>query len=242
MRVENKRWLLLLLTLVAIGSIFILHPIAQSLSYHDFADKRMLWGIPNFANVFSNAPFLFVGMAGIFSLCNTKVPGGIVWVYGVLFLGILFTGLGSAYYHYAPDNDSLVYDRIPLSIVFMALLSATVAELIDYKTGIRLLVPLVLLGVASVWWWHYGEQHGQGDLRLYGLVQFYPMLFIPLILWLFYDPSYRSAMRPLGWVVIWYAVAKVCELLDKEIYADTGLISGAYAKTSGGSPYRPGIW
>jgi ceramidase len=203
-----------------------LHPIPQSLSYHDFADKRALWQIPNFANVVSNAPFLFVGMAGLLSFRKIKAPGKMGWVYRVLFLGILLTGLGSAYYHYGPSDDTLVYDRIPLSIVFMALLSATLSEFVSHRLGIYLLIPLVFLGIFSVWWWHFGALHGRGDLRLYGFVQFYPMLFIPLILWLFYDPRSRSTLRRLGMVVIWYAIAKVFELLDRPIYEATGIISG----------------
>jgi hypothetical protein len=226
MNASAKRWMLVLLTFIAAGSVFLLPPIAQSLTYHDFADKRTVLGISNFANVISNFPFLLVGLAGLRSVERSTVPKSLGTIYIVLFLGIFLTGFGSAYYHYNPDNNTLVYDRIPLSIVFMALLSATVAELIDYKTGVVLWVPLVLLGVASVWWWHYGEERGHGDLRLYGLVQFYPMVFIPLILWLFYDPAYKSALRPLAWVVLWYGVAKVCELLDKSIYSVTGVISG----------------
>lgn len=174
----------------------------------------------------SNLPFLFVGVYGLYTLYRAKPPRGIAAIYFALFLGIILTGLGSAWYHYAPDNDRLVFDRIPMTLVFMALLSGTIAELVNYKFGVGLLPPLLLIGVASVLWWHFSELGGHGDLRLYGLVQFYPMVFIPLILWLFYDPRQKRAIISLCWVVVWYGIAKVLEAKDKDIFAFTGFVSG----------------
>lgn len=147
-------------------------------------------------------------------------------IYGVLFAGILLTGLGSAYYHYNPNNDSLIYDRIPMTIVFMSLLSATIAELIDTRLGTRLLSLLVAIGVSSVLWWHYTESLGRGDLRLYGLVQYYPMLFIPLILLLFRSPTSNKGISCLIWAVVWYVIAKLLEKFDREIYSTLRFISG----------------
>ena len=67
-------------------------------------------------------------------------------------------------------------------------------------------------------YWHWTEVQGRGDIRLYGLVQFYPVLFIPLLLWLFFDPAYWPAILSLVWVVVWYVFAKVAEALDRPIY------------------------
>ena len=221
-----RYWLLGGLTALAITAVFLHAPVRQAPSYHDFADKRTFWGIPNCWNVLSNLPFLFVGVAGLLSLTKSRTPEGIAGIYGLLFSGIILTGFGSAYYHLSPNNDRLVYDRIPMTIVFMSLLSATIAEMINDKAGRRLLMPLVLLGVFSVLWWHYGELHGKGDLRLYGLVQFYPMLIIPLILLLFRSPGSNQGIRELGWVVVWYAVAKVLEHFDKELFSVGEVVSG----------------
>jgi hypothetical protein len=138
----------------------------------------------------------------------------------------LLTGMGSAWYHVAPDNNTLVFDRIPMTIVFMSLLSATLSEFVNLKLGGMLLGPLVLIGVVSVLWWHYTESGGTGDLRLYVLVQYYPMLLIPLILCLFPSAGSRRGTLYLLWVVVWYLIAKVCDVFDRFIYAFTGFASG----------------
>lgn len=163
------------------------------------------------------------GCVGLAFVRKAKVAAPAAWMYGVLFMGVLLTGFGSAYYHWHPDNNRLVWDRIPMTIVFMSLLSATVAELVDRRLGMGLLFPLVALGAGSVLYWHWSELQGRGDLRLYGRVQFYPVLFIPLLLWLFYDPVYRPAILSLVWVVIWYVVAKGAEALDRPIYEAIGV-------------------
>jgi hypothetical protein len=142
----------------------------------------------------------------------------VIGMYGVLFMGVLVTGFGSTYFHWHPDNDMLVWDRIPMMLVLMSLLAATVAELVSRCLGIGLFVPLLVLGVRIVLWWHYSELQGHGNLRLYGLVQFYPVLVIQLPLWLFYDPAHRPAILSLVWVVVWYVVVKVAEALDGPIY------------------------
>jgi hypothetical protein len=115
---------------------------------------------------------------------------------------------------------------MPMTLVFMSFLSATIAAWIDVGTGTRFLVPLVLLGVASVLYWHYTELKGAGDLRLYGFVQFYPMIIIPLIFLWFASPANNKGLYLLIWVIAWYGVAKLFELFDKNIYAATGFISG----------------
>jgi hypothetical protein len=226
MKSTYKLILLGCLTFVAIVITFLMKPIPQDLSYHNFSDGRTFIGIPDFANVISNFPFVIVGTIGLLSLRKATAPKGVLIMYAILFSGIVLTGFGSAYYHLHPDNTSLVYDRIPMTIVFMALLSATIAELIDLALGLWLLAPLLLLGIISVIWWSYSESIGRGDLRLYGFVQFYPMLFIPLILVFFPASARNRGTLQLIWVVAWYIVAKLFEKNDSWIYSFTGFISG----------------
>jgi hypothetical protein len=130
---------------------------------------------------------------------------------------------GSAYYHWHTDNDRLLFDRLPMTIVFMALLSAILMEFISPDLGKRLFVPLVSAGIASIWWWRYTESQGHGDLRAYGLVQFYPMICIPLVIALFYRPALRKPVRALIFAVGWYAIAKVVETSDTQIYQYLGV-------------------
>jgi hypothetical protein len=220
---RGKLLLLGLLTLASIIGTLLLKAIPQDNSFHHFADRRTWMGLPNLANVVSNLPFIIVGTVGLLLLQKATVVKGVRVIYGILFTGIILTGLGSAYYHYAPDNNTLVWDRLPMTIVFMSFLSATVAEFINGKLGVRLLLPLLLTGIASVFYWQYTESKGAGDLRLYGLVQFYPMLFIPLILLLFRSPVYRKGLMPLVWVIVWYVLAKISEHYDAAIYLKLGV-------------------
>lgn len=223
MNQHTKKALLLFLTIIAVSGVFFLHPIRQSLAYHDFADKRTFFNIRNFFNVVSNLPFLFVGTVGLLAIGRCSLATQELHIYFALYLGVFLTGLGSAYYHWLPNNNTLVWDRIPMTLVFMSLLSATVAAFINRHLGIIVFWPTMVLGIASVLWWHYGDLRGHGDLRLYGFVQFYPAVFIPLIVFLFQDRSRIATFRLLLWAIAWYAIAKLCEYADSTIYRLLGI-------------------
>jgi hypothetical protein len=218
MSLNNKMWILGLFTVIPISGVLLLPEIPQDLSYHQFADHRTLWKIPNFWNVISNLPFILVGIVGFREVSKSMAPPSIRMTYIVLFSGVFLTGLGSAYYHWNPNNYSLVWDRVPMTIVFMSFLSATIAELASHRIATVLLWPLLTFGVGSVLWWHHTETLGRGDLRPYILAQFYPAVVVPLLLWLFYRPAVKPVILSLAWVVIWYTISKIFEHLDAPIY------------------------
>src|SRR5476651_548141 len=165
--------LLIAVCVVAIGGFWLFtEPMEQPQWYHDFADQRPMLGIPHALNVLSNAPFILVGVVGIAFLLGARshrpgvflepVERGPYWVY---FIGLVLTGIGSSYYHANPNNETLVWDRAALAITFMGLFTAILAERIDVWCARWLLVPLVLLGAGSVFWWDHTERIGAGDLR-----------------------------------------------------------------------------
>ncbi len=198
----------------------------QDPAFHQFADSRHWLGIQNFGNVMSNLPFLAIGAWGFIELQSRGLPKS-VWVsFAVLFSGILLTGFGSAYYHWAPNNDRLIFDRMPMTVVFMSALVVSIGQWVDQRASSWLLGPLVGLGIASVLWWYHTELLGVGDLRLYWWVQFFPMVGIPLILILFGRWDNLQGVTALVWVVLWYAVAKGLEALDVQIFHWTGFVSG----------------
>jgi hypothetical protein len=221
-----KLYFLGLMTVLAVAGVYAIPHIPQSVTYHNFCDTRALAGIRNFANVISSLPFVIVGLIGLLSVKRSVAPRNIAVIYISLFAGIILTGLGSAYYHAYPDNNTLVFDRLPMTIVFMSLLAAVAGESIDIGIGAIALAPLLLIGIASVLWWHYTEGTGAGDLRLYVLVQYYPMILIPAIFILFPSPAGRKAWIPLIYAAIWYGVAKICEQFDCAIYQALGFVSG----------------
>jgi Ceramidase len=221
-----KIWMLAGIAVVTAAIVFCLKPVPQDPAFHRFADTRDWLGVPNFWNVTGNVCFLLVGVWGWMELIRRRVWTGGRVIYGVLFGGIFLTGLGSAYYHWNPDNDRLIWDRIPMTVVFMSLLAAVIGEWVDRKAALWLLGPLVAVGVFSVLWWHHTEALGRGDLRLYGWVQFFPALAIVLILVMFGEKGKRAGVRSLVWVVVWYAVAKVLEYFDRGLFSMGGVMSG----------------
>ncbi len=230
---HGRLLLLAALTIPVIILTFTHPPIAQDPSYHNFADKRLLWGVPNFYNVVSNAAFLAAGLLGLYFLRRqhrTGQPPAFVTAlerrpYLIFFIAVAITCFGSAYYHLDPNNTHLVWDRLPMSFGFMSMFAAIIMERIDRDAGLRLLTPLVILGIASVIYWYWGSLKGGGDLRLYVDVQFYPMMAIPLIAFLF--PSRYTQGRQIFAIILLYALAKLFEVMDAPVYdALHGLISG----------------
>lgn len=196
---------------LAIAVAFMLDPIAQDPAYHDFADKRAFFGVPNFWNVISNLPFLFAGALGLGQLRKLASPA-LRTHYLVLCVAVALVAFGSAWYHLEPSNSTLVWDRLPMTVAFMVLFSAIVADRVSWLAGRALLWPLVALGIASIAWWIRTETAGQGDLRPYALVQFLPMLLVPMILLLWRENALSTRWLWLGFGA--YAAAKIAEHLD----------------------------
>lgn len=203
--------ILLGLAALSLAALPLLPPIPQDQSYHRFADGRALSGIPNFWNVVSNIPFFLIGAAGL------RLRGPVSQ--RVIFLGIFLTGAGSATYHWSPSDATLIWDRLPITLGFMAILANLIEERVSEKAGALLLWPLLALGVVSLLVWR-----ATGDLRLYGWVQFFPILALLLLLWLF-PPKYTGAA---SWLVATalYAAGKFFEYFDAPILSAGHLVSG----------------
>lgn len=213
------------LSLVALVALWLQGPIPQDPAYHRFADTRTLLGIPNFWNVASNLPFLLFGPWGLGrvlggpldALAQAQRPA---WI--VFFAGATVVGVGSGYYHLHPDNLSLVWDRLPMTLAFMGLFALLVGEHLEVRWGRALLWPLLAAGLASVLWWHWTEARGHGDLRPYAAVQFLPLILIPGLLLAFPRPG----RGPLWCVLALYVLAKALEYWDAPILAAIGVTGG----------------
>lgn len=223
---------LVLICLLFIGGYLLLtDPLPQPLAYHNFADQRPLLGVPHMLNVLSNLPFLVVGVMGMFFMASdhSRRPGVFLqpqerWAYWLYFLGLALTGIGSSYYHADPNNETLVVDRMALAMTFMALFTAILAERLCWKLSAPLVGPLVALGIGSVYYWHWTETQGAGDLRFYFVVQFFPLVALP-ILFLLFKPRYTGTGDMLASLAC-YGLAKALEILDKEVYTGGGFVSG----------------
>ncbi len=226
---RSRTGLLLLAAAVVIGVIsLLLPPIPQPLSYHQFADQRSWLGIPNFGDVASNLGFALVGLCGLTFLFQAQPSKATLtaaerWPYALMFAGMLLTAFGSAYYHLAPDNARLVWDRLPMTIVFMSLVSAVIVERISVRAGLWLLPVLLAIGAASVLEWRMSELHAHGDLRFYAAVQVYAI--VVLLLALLSPPKYTRGSDFTA-VVGFYILAKILETADRQVFALGHIISG----------------
>ncbi len=196
----------------------------QPADYHQFADQRSFFGIPNFNDVISNLAFLLSGSAGLLFLRHIyQMPSQAVFhdlseclPYWVLFISVALAAVGSMVYHWMPDIDQLMWDRLPIVIGISALLSATLVDRVSPFAGLWALPLLVVLAVFSVVYWYWTELQGAGNLNFYIVMQFYSIL---LIVWISLRfPSRYSHGNDVYQVIALYAIAKVSEMLDEPIF------------------------
>jgi hypothetical protein len=216
----HRLQLLAVVCLAAVVAVFFVPRIPQDPAYHRFVDDRTLLGVPNFWNVVSNIGYLLVGIYGLTLLRRVRAPV-VRPAYITFCVAVTFVAFGSSWYHYAPTTESLVWDRLPMSAGFMALLALVLGERVSWRLSQRLLWPLVVVGVASVVYWAWTEKQGAGDLRPYGLVQFLPVVLMPLLLLLF--PGNPRSAKWLWWTFVGYVMAKIAEQFDGPIYDAIGL-------------------
>ena len=209
-RISWKDSLIASLVIISFASLFFVPPIAQDLSYHNFADKRSMLGINNFFDVTSNLPFFFVGLLGLYTVYkHWGMPSSWSWL--VLFLSIFLVSFGSSCYHFNPVNKTLTWDRLPIAVGFMALFVVVVSDYINLKLEKWLLIPMSIVGITSVLYWHYTD-----DLRMYAWVQFVSMALLLVIIFV-YKPTHLQT-KYLLLAFFFYILSKVAEYFDKPIY------------------------
>jgi hypothetical protein len=214
------------LSALAIAAALLSPAMPQPLDYHDFADQRAAFGIRNFLNVASNGAFLIVGLVGLIVALGRRARFQYSverWPYVVFFIGVLTTAAGSAYYHLAPDNESLFWDRLPMTVAFMALVASQIVDRISVRVGLVLLVPMLLLGAATVVYWRVTERAGHGNVMPYGILQGYSVVIMLLLATL---PSRYTRGNDLYWVFAWYLLSKLLEALDHQVMSLGHIVSG----------------
>jgi hypothetical protein len=206
-------------------------PIPQDQMYYNFADQRPMIGMPHALNVLSNLPFIIVGVVGMVFLAGKRSRrAGIFlepierWPYWVFFIGLVLTGIGSSYFHANPNDATLVWDRAGLAITFMALFTSILTERVDVRCARWALAPLVLFGIGSVFYWGFSERMEAGDLRPYLIAQFFPLVILPVLL-IFFPARYTHAGDLIA-SLLCYGLAKALEILDRQVYTGSGIISG----------------
>jgi hypothetical protein len=220
----------LALTAFVVAAVLWQHgPIAQWADYHAFADQRSWLGLPNAANVLSNLPFLGVGAWALWRLRLAPAASPSARAWRLFALALIGTAIGSSVYHWAPSNASLVGDRLPIAWACAALLSAFLGERVrtPWSSLAALVGGLAIATFAVVFWWST-EQAGQGDLRPYLVLQFLPMLLVPLGLVLRLPATTPVATPARAWWMVLgcYAAAKLLELADYGVFDALAGLSG----------------
>jgi hypothetical protein len=205
-------WLIVFILFVSICILFISEPIVQDEEYHKFSDGSTKLSIPNFWNVVSNLPFAIIGIIGFWKTKPKGLP------YHLFYCGVFLVSIGSGYYHWNPNNSSLVWDRLPMVIAFTSLYAIVLIEYISIKLGRILLAPLILIGLASILHWTITS-----DLRLYVAVQFFPLITLPILL-----TFWRTNKNKTGYwmLILFYIIAKLFENYDHQIHNVIGFMSG----------------
>jgi hypothetical protein len=217
-------------TIVTLGLIALLAlhgRIAQPAHYHDFADHSAAFGIPHAGDVLSNAGFALVAIWGWLSLrprrAGAQLRGG--WPgYRLFLIGLLLTAFGSAFYHLAPDNFSLIWDRLPIALVCAGLIAGVRGDIQGGSKRGSDVIVLALAAVASVAWWAITERNGAGDLRPYLLLQGLTLILIPLWQAMYRAP--RTDRIAFGTAMALYILAKLAEVFDHEIATALGFVTG----------------
>ena len=225
---RTKLSILILTGIIVFTVVLFIPPVYQDQEYHNFADKRTIWGIPHFGDVITHILYLIFGLIGLgwmFTKNGGQKEDAFIkkheaLSYYAFFASFILVALGSTWYHWNPNDDTLFWDRLPLTVTFMSLVGIIIAERISSRAGIICLPILSALGLGTILYWSLLG----GDLRPYGLVQFYPMIAMPMMIVMF-PPRYSNS--GFFWIMFaWYGVAKVFELLDYQIYDMTGFITG----------------
>ncbi|MCL2871891.1 MAG: alkaline phytoceramidase [Betaproteobacteria bacterium] len=220
-------WAPPLLVVAMMVALYFYGPISQPLSYHHFADQRTIDGVPHAADVWSNLGFALVGLWGLIRLFPKRHlpqlhqgwPG-----YALFLIALIATAAGSSFYHWAPDNFRLIWDRLPIALACAGLLAAVHCETRRTGEGWTAAAALGLIAVASVGWWYVSDQLGQDDLRPYILLQCLPLVLIPL-----WQSAYRAptADRKAFLLAIGcYVLAKAAELGDHALFDVLQVVSG----------------
>jgi hypothetical protein len=236
-------WFIVGIKVLAVAAALLIPAMPQPVAYHDFADHRDVFGIHNFLDVASNVGFLIVGVIGVVVASGRRARFEFAierWPYVIFFVGVTLTAAGSAYYHLTPDNETLFWDRLPMTIAFMALVCSQIVDRISIRLGLTLLIPMLMLGAASVIYWRITERAGVGNVVPYGVLQGYSVVILLLLAVL--KPSRYTRGKILYWVFAWYVLSKILETYDANVFEWTHLVSGHTLKHVAAAAAGVAVW
>ena len=182
---------------------------------HPFVDARVFWGVPNAMDVLSNLPLGLAGFMGLLMLRGKRMLPATRHAMAVFFGGLVCAGLGSSWYHWAPDASGLMLDRLGMAVTFAGALALALAERVG-PTAAKVALPAMLASAAL----SAALAFTQSNVLPWGVVQFGGMA---LIAWAAWQPRLDTAVGVSFTALIGlYAAAKLCELNDEVIFHLSG--------------------
>ncbi len=145
---NRKDYIIPSIAILCVILLLFYKPIPQDPNYHDFADKRMMAGIPNFLNVITNLPFAIVGLLGL-QVTRMIKEKELKYICATLFIGFVLLTIRSSYFHLWPKNATLVYDRIPMVFIFMSFFAFIIYNYINKRTGYNAFIALNIIGIIT---------------------------------------------------------------------------------------------
>lgn len=211
---------------------------APTLGGAPFADGQSWRALPNAMDVLSNLPFAALGIWGLRWLhwldraherlqdvaplpqATTPPPFNVLDCAWMFFAGLILTALGSAFYHLQPDDLRLAADRAGMAVAFAGLVGFAVCERVSARAGWPAAWVTLAGGLLAA-----AVCHRSGNALPWAVVQFGGLALV-LALSLARPVAGAIGLK-LGWVVFFYALAKLFELADHAIFEVTGrLVSG----------------
>lgn len=224
LKLAKSEGYLLLAVLVLITAAIFGPSVAQSAHHHDFADRRVWGSVPFAMDVLSNLPFALWGVLGLGAVVSLSRQGkplsGQLALAAVFFGGLLLTAAASAWYHWLPNDGGLALDRLGMTVAFAGLLGLAAAGRVSLRAGWSLAASILVLGSFSIWVWATSA-----NVLPWALLQFGGMA---MVVCLAFVKALLGAL-PVRWgvVIAIYALAKLAEVADHQIYDLTShLVSG----------------
>ena len=214
----RREIILAAIVLLVLAAQPLLPHLPQSQDYHHFSDTRALLGVSNALDTLSNIPFIIGGVAGIVLMWMGRLPAPTTALGAMsllTFAGLMATGIGSAWYHVqVPPNDAgLAVDRYGMVIAFAGILGLAAADKVSERAGWWMGWLVLVAGPFSVWWWTQ-----TGTIAPYAVLQFGGMALLVLILFWRAEYDAHAAGPNWGMLIGAYALAKVFEAADAQIW------------------------
>lgn len=197
--------------------------VANSAGHVPYADTRTFAGLAYAADVLSNLPFAIMGLIGAIALARRqadmagRLPRPVAWGAGVFFAGLLFTAMGSAWYHLAPDTTRLVWDRLGMGVGFAGMLTLVAQRWAGPQAGWPVLATALPLALVSA-----VLPHTHGNVVPWALVQFGGMGLLLAAALHRGAPADGALPVRFGVIVTIYALAKWFEGIDEGMFEATG--------------------